>query len=246
MNFIFAILATILVSLISLVGVVGLLLNDKALNRILFLLVGFGAGGLIGGAFLHILPEALEDAQELVTPFLYVIVGFIFFFTLEKFLYWRHCHNGKCEIHVFTYLNLIGDGLHNLIDGVIIGTSFATDLHLGWITALAIAMHEIPQELGDFGILLYGGFTRPQALGWNFFSALTSVLGAIVGYFFAVHVAGFATILLPIAGGGFIYIAACDLIPELHKQPELKKSIVSILFFMLGILIMLVLRLNSH
>ncbi len=246
MKFFYAILAAIFVSLISLVGGLGLLLNEKVLNRILFLLVGFGAGGLIGGAFLHILPEALENANGFLFPFLYVIIGFIFFFVLEKFLYWRHCHDGKCEVHVFTYLNLIGDGFHNLIDGIIIGTSFATDIHLGWITALAIAMHEIPQELGDFGILLYGGFTRSQVLGWNFLSALTSVLGAVAGYFFTVHVASFATVLLPIAGGGFIYIAACDLIPELHKQPELKKSIVSILFFILGIVIMFVLRLNSH
>lgn len=246
MNFLYAILGAILVSLISLVGAFGLLLNEKALNRILFLLVGFGAGGLIGGAFLHLLPEALENANGFLFPFLYVILGFIFFFMLEKFLYWRHCHDGKCEIHVFTYLNLIGDGLHNLIDGLIIGTSFATDVHLGWIATLAIAMHEIPQELGDFGILLYGGFTRPQVLGWNLLSALTSVLGAIMGYFFAVHSASFAKTLLPIAGGGFIYIAACDLIPELHKQPEIKKSIVSIVFFIFGILIMFIFRLNTH
>jgi len=246
MQFLYTVLAAIFVSLLSLVGVLGLLLNEKALNRIVFLLVGFGAGGLIGGAFLHLLPEALEHATAFLFPFLYVIIGFIFFFMLEKFLYWRHCHDGKCEIHVFTYLNLIGDGFHNLIDGIIIGTSFATDVHLGWITTLAIAMHEIPQELGDFGILLYGGFTRAQALGWNFLSALTSVLGAVGGYFFTVHSANFANVLLPIAGGGFIYIAACDLIPELHKQPEIKKSIISVLFFILGILVMLVLKLNSH
>lgn len=246
MEFYYAILGAIFVSLISLVGALGLLLSEKALNQILFLLVGFGAGGLIGGAFLHLLPEALEDATASLFPFLYVILGFIFFFVLERFLYWRHCHDGKCEIHVFTYLNLIGDGFHNLIDGVIIGTSFATDVHLGWVTTLAVAMHEIPQELGDFAILLYGGFTRFQVLGWNFLSALTSVIGAIVGYFLAVHSAYFTELLLPIAGGGFIYIAACDLIPELHKQPDTKKSVISILFFILGILIMFVLKLNSH
>lgn len=246
MEFYYAILGAIFVSLISLVGALGLLLNEKALNQILFLWVGFGAGGLIGGSFLHLLPEVLENANASIFPFLYVILGFIFFFMLERFLYWRHCHDGKCEIHVFTYLNLIGDGFHNLIDGVIIGTSFATDVHLGWVSTLAVAMHEIPQELGDFGILLYGGFTRFQVLGWNFLSALTSVIGAIVGYFLAVHSAYFTKLLLPIAGGGFIYIAACDLIPELHKQPDIKKSIISILFFILGILIMFVLKLNSH
>ncbi|MFN3967154.1 MAG: ZIP family metal transporter, partial [Endomicrobiia bacterium] len=160
MNFILAIFATILVCFVSLVGIFSLMLNESLLEAILIPLLGFGAGGLIGGAFLHILPEVIGESKEFLLPFIYVIAGFVFFFIMEKFLYWRHCHNGKCDIHIFSYLNLIGDSLHNFIDGFVIGTSFVVDIRLGFITALAIIIHEIPQELGDFGVLLYGGFGK--------------------------------------------------------------------------------------
>lgn len=243
MNFLYAICASVLVSVISLIGIFTLLLKEKVLDKILLLLVGFGAGGLIGGAFLHLLPEALADAKECTTPFIYVIIGFVFFFVMERFLYWHHCHDGKCDVHIFTYLNLMGGGIHNLIDGLIIGTSFCADIKLGMVATLAIIAHEIPQELGDFGILVYGGFSKFKALLWNFLTALTAVLGTIMGYFFASRIAAFSNIFLLIAAGGFIYIAACDLIPELHKQPDMKKSLISVIFFLFGILLMLVLKL---
>jgi len=244
--FLWAIAASIVVSLISLIGIFSLLLNEKLLNRILILLVGFGAGGLIGGAFLHLLPEALEGKETLV-PFLNVIFGFIIFFILEKYFFWRHCHKGeKCDIHTFTYLNLIGDKIHNFGDGLIMGASFATDIRLGIVATVAIILHEIPQELGDFGVLIYGGFSKFKALGYNFVSALTAVVGTIVGYLFAQRIYNFSSFLLPIAGGGFIYIASCDLIPELHRQADIKRSSLSMLFFILGILLMLGLALIHH
>jgi len=238
MAFLLAIGASILVSIISLIGIFSLLLNEKLLNRILILLVGFGAGGLIGGAFLHLLPETLENSKDFTLSFMYVIFGFILFFILEKYLFWRHCHKEKCEIHAFTYLNLIGDGIHNFGDGLIIGVSFFTDIRIGIVSTLAIIMHEVPQELGDFGILLYGGFSKTKALIFNYISATTAILGTVIGYFFASHINNFSNILLPFAAGGFIYIASCDLIPELHKQPDIKKSSVSMLFFILGIILM--------
>lgn len=246
MSFLWAIVASIVVSLISLIGIFSLLLNEKLLNRILLLLVGFGAGGLIGGAFLHLLPEALERSKNFTTLFTYVILGFILFFILEKYLFWHHCHKGRCEIHPFTYLNLVGDGIHNFIDGLIIGASFFVDTKVGIVTTYAIILHEIPQELGDFGVLLYGGFSKFKALAYNFLSAATAILGTIIGYIFASQVSGFSNALLPIAAGGFIYIASCDLIPELHKEPDIKKSTVSMLFFLLGILLMLSLKLIHH
>ena len=184
MNFLWAICASIAVSFISLIGILSLFLKDKLLDRILLLLVGFGAGGLIGGAFLHLLPESLAGTKEPLLTFIYVIAGFVFFFCLEKYLYWRHCHDRKCEIHVFTYLNLIGDGVHNFIDGLIIGASFFANIRLGIITTLAIILHEIPQELGDFGILVYGGLSKYKALLWNFISALTAVVGTVIGFIF--------------------------------------------------------------
>ncbi|MBM3245715.1 MAG: ZIP family metal transporter [Candidatus Omnitrophica bacterium] len=242
MNFLWALGASLAVSLISLIGIFSLLLKEKLLSRILILLIGFSAGGLLGGAFLHLLPESLEYSHDYLKPFILVLLGFIIFFILEKYLYWRHCHEGKCEIHAFTYLNLIGDGIHNFIDGLIIGTSFVVDINIGIVTTFAIIMHEIPQELGDFGVLLYGGFSRSTALFFNFLSAATAILGTIVGYYFAHRVGGFSSALLPIAAGGFIYIAACDLIPELHKQPDLRKASVSFLIFLLGVGLMLWLK----
>jgi len=242
MNLLWPVSASIAVSLISLVGIFSLLLNERLLREILILLVGFGAGGLIGGAFLHLLPETIEHSANYLTPFIYVILGFVLFFILEKYFYWRHCHKGKCEIHTFTYLNLVGDGIHNFIDGLIIGTSFVLDIKVGLAATFAIILHEIPQELGDFGVLLYGGFSKSKALFYNFLSATTAIIGTIIGFYFSHCFNGFSGFLLPVAAGGFIYIASCDLIPELHRQPKLKDATLSMLFFILGIVLMLWLK----
>lgn len=240
-NFFFALGASILVSLISLIGIFSLLLKDKWLDKILFLLIGFATGGLIGGAFLHLMPEALEQSQNNI--FLYIILGFISFFILEKYFYWRHCHNGICDVHAFTYLNLIGDGIHNFTDGLVIGTSFIVSTYFGIITTLVIIFHEVPQEIGDFAVLVYGGFNKLRALLFNFILALTCVLGTIVGYFLSKNIENFSGLLLSFTAGGFIYIAACDLVPELHKQPDLKRSALSMLTFLFGILFILFARL---
>ena len=245
-NFIWAIGASIVVSLISLIGIITLLFKEKRLNEILIPLIGFSAGGLIGGAFLHLLPEALEQTESQAV-FSYLILGFIFFFILEKYLHWRHCHNGICTIHTFTYLNIIGDGVHNFTDGLVMGASFLVSINFGLITTLMIILHEIPQEIGDFGVLVYGGFTKFKALYFNFLIALTCVLGAIAGYFISVNVKDFSVFLLPFTAGGFIYIGACDLVPELHKQPDLKKSVSSLLTFLCGIVFIALARmLGSH
>ncbi len=237
MNFLWAISASIAVSLISFIGVVSLLLKENLLEKVLFLLISFSAGALIGGAFLHLIPEAVEKSGQ-GGVYLFVIVGFILFFILEKYLYWRHCHKGKCEIHAFTYLNLIGDGAHNFMDGLIIGSSFVVNIHFGLATSFAIIMHEIPQEIGDFGVLVYGGMKRNKALFYNFLSALTAVLGTAIGYGLANASGVFLKLLMPMAAGGFIYIASCDLIPELHKQKDIKKATLSMAVFILGVAFM--------
>src|SRR3989338_5202922 len=172
-------IATFLVSLVSLIGVFALAVNEKRLRQILFCLIGFSAGALIGGAFLHLVPEALEKAKSEFV-FYNLILGLVLFFLLEKYFYWRHCHNGVCDVHAFTYLNLIGDGLHNFMDGMVIAASFITSFNLGIVTTLAVIFHEIPQELGDFGVLVYGGFSRRNALFCNFICALAAMLGAII------------------------------------------------------------------
>ena len=237
MTLIWILSATILVSFISLIGILTLGIKTKILDKILVLLVGFAAGGLIGGAFLHLLPEALDQGgPDLV--FFYTLIGFVIFFLMERYLYWRHCHDGVCDIHIFTYLNLIGDGVHNFTDGLIIAASFMTDLRLGIVTTLAVIFHEVPQEMGDFGILVYGGFSKSKALLFNFICALGAILGAIIGYILSNITANISLFLISFTAGGFIYIAACDLIPELHKQKDVKRANIAFATFILGLVFM--------
>jgi len=230
-------LATFIVSLISFVGVVTLSLKDKILNKILLILIGLSAGALMGGAFLHLLPEAVEKSTGL-DVYLFVLVGFILFFLIEKVLHWRHCHKGECDVHTFHYMNLVGDSIHNFIDGLIMAASFVVSIPLGITTTIAIATHEIPQEIGDFGVLLYGGFSKKRAIMLNFVVALTAVLGGIVGYFVSKSIENIVVFILPFAAGGFIYIAATDLVPEIRKELDMKKYMATLFVFICGILIM--------
>ncbi len=243
----FIIASTVIVSLISLIGVVTLTFKKSFLDKILFFLIAFAAGALMGGAFFHILPESVENIEPLNFSIL-LIFGFSTFFLLERVIYWRHCHEGVCDVHPFTYLNLFGDGIHNLIDGVLIAASYMLDINLGIVVTLAVIAHEIPQEIGDFGVLVYGGFERVKALGYNLLSALTAIIGALITYFLfqgSVFLGGqtsFVYSVLPFAAGGFIYIASSDLIPELHKEQNLKRSIASIAFFLIGIILLLAIK----
>jgi zinc and cadmium transporter len=238
--FILIILATILVSTISLVMIIFLSLNERVLNRLLLVLVAFASGTMLGGAFLHLIPESYTGE---FTFFGYVLFGILLFFMLEKFLKWRHCHEGECDIHAFAYLNLVGDGIHNFVDGMIIAASFLTSVDLGIITTVAVIAHEVPQEIGDFGILVYGGFSKIKAISYNFVSQTTAILGAVITYLLAQSFGSITEFLLPIAAGGFIYIAATDLFPELHKKVEGKYSIVQFIVILLGIMLMWSLRL---
>lgn len=210
--------------------------KEKIESWLLFF-VALSTGTLVGGAFIHLLPEA----QELFGNsdyFYIVILSFSFFFLIEKFLHWHHCHNGECEEHTFGYMNLVGDGVHNFIDGLIIAAAFLVDIRLGFTTGIAIAIHEIPQEVGDIGVLLHAGFTRTKAIVSNLLIALMSVFGGLVGYFFASKTDTLTMYLLPFAAGGFIYIAMSDLMPEIKSETSLKKSAISFAVFILGVGIM--------
>lgn len=229
--------STFTVSLISLIGILALAIKGKILQKILFCLIGFSAGALISSAFLHILPEALEKARSEVV-FSYVIFGIVIFFLLERYFYWRHCHEDVCDVHAFTYLNLMGDSFHNFIDGMVIAAGFVVSIKLGIVTTLAIIFHEIPQELGDFGVLVYGGFSKKKALAFNFISALFAVCGAVVGYFLADFTKGFSVFILPFTAGGFIYIATSDLIPQIHKENNSLRSMLGFVSFLGGIIFM--------
>ena len=237
--------STILVSLISLVGALTLFLNEKILNKIVLLLVGFSAGALLGGAFFHLLPEATAQTDVKIV-YLWVIFGILAFFVLEKLLYWRHCHKEKCEVHTFTYLSLVGDGFHNLIDGMVIAASYLVNFQTGIVTTIAIISHEIPQELGDFGILIYGGFSKGKALFWNFMSALTAVAGTFIGFYLYEHFQGSIPLMLGFTAGGFIYIAGTDLIPELHKKKINDFANFGSLFFIFGLVFMYITALLGH
>ncbi len=246
MNILFyIILASFLISLCVWIAVLFLYIKKEILSKILIFLVSLSAGALMGGAFLHLLPEASEviEADKL---YLIVLIAFMFFFFMEKLLFWRHCHKANCTIHTFGYMNLFGDALHNFIDGLVIASTFLIDVKLGIATTLAIALHEIPQEIGDFGVLIYAGFKRKKALIINYVVALTVVLGAVVGYFISFSLGNIVPYLLPFAAGGFIYIAASDLMPEMRKEANLKRSISSFMVFVLGIAMMFAVKLINH
>jgi zinc and cadmium transporter len=236
------IISTFLISFIAIVGIFFLFLKEKLLEKILLILVALSAGALLGGAFLHLIPEAIEKFKN-YNIYLYILVGFILFFLVEKLLHWRHCHRAKCPVHTFGYINLLGDGVHNFIDGLIIAASFVANFNLGIITSLAVALHEIPQEIGDFGVLVYAGFKKTKALLLNYISALTVILGGIVGYFLSDFMKSSIGFLLPFAAGGFIYIAASDLIPELRKEQNWKISGGVFLTFLAGLGLMLLVKL---
>lgn len=236
MTLLLILITVTVVSLISLIGILSLAVKEKLLKKILFFSISFAAGALLAAAFLDLLPEAIEKNNNNLV-FGCVLAGLIIFFLLEKFLYWYHCHGEVCEVHTFTYLNLFGDGIHNFIDGVIIATSFLVSWPLGLATSLAIIFHEIPQELGDFSVLIYGGFSRRKALLCNYLCSLTALLGALAGYFFSSQFLYISNYIIAVAAGGFIYIACADLIPELHKEKRPKTSFFQVIFLSVGILI---------
>jgi zinc and cadmium transporter len=235
------VIGTIIVSLLSLIGISVLWVKDKILSKILIYLVCLSIGALIGGAFIHLIPEALSTLNY-TNVFAFVIIGFLLFFVIERLFHWRHCHEKKCKIHSFAYMNLLGDGIHNFIDGLIIAASFIADSSLGLASILAIATHEIPQEISDFGVLVYAGITKKKALLFNFLTALTAILGGIIGYFLFSYIYISLGYLLSFAAGGFIYIAASDLIPELKQEKGLLKPLLHILVIIIGIILMYLLK----
>jgi zinc and cadmium transporter len=234
------ILSVLVISLISVIGIFFIFLKKNTLNKLILFLVAVSVGSLLGGAFLHLIPEIIDNTGFPVSVSFLVLGGIILFFVIENFIQWRHCHipTSKHHQHPVGAMNLIGDGLHNLIDGLIIAASYFVSIPVGLATTLAVIIHEIPQEIGDFGVLLYAGYSKRKALFFNFLSALTAMIGAIIGIIFAEKSTVFVYIVMPIAVGGFLYIAGSDLIPEIHKQQEEKFSFRNLAGIILGILIM--------
>lgn len=235
---IYSLLAASLVSLLSFAGALSLAIKADKLNKVLIYLVAFSAGSMIGAAFFHLLPEVL-DGNDSLNVFIYTLAGFSLFFVLERILRWHHCHDENCHTHEHLgWMNLIGDGVHNLIDGMVIFASFAGGPVLGVSVTLSIILHEVPQELGDFGVLLYSGFSRKRALLYNFASACVAIIGVLIAYFLNFIDSSVSLFLLPFAAGGFIYIAASDLIPEIHKDNKLWRAVWSYVLFVVALAFM--------
>jgi len=224
-------------------------------------MISFAIGALLGAAFLALLPDALDspgfkDAHQLTSVALLGILGF---FLLEKTLIWRHCHTETCEVHgseqtVVSHhsrgqsgtLVLIGDGIHNFVDGILIAGAFLTDIHLGVVTSLAVAAHEIPQEVGDFFVLLQSGYSKVRALWFNVLSGVATVVGGVLGYFSLVGAEYVIPYLLTVAASSFIYIAVADLIPGLHHHTEMKMTIQQMLFITAGVLVIYIAHSTLH
>lgn len=258
--YIYTFASVILVSIASLIGIVALLLNERILGRAVFFMVSLAVGALLGGAFIHLIPEAFEEHGSGTLASLLVIAGILIFFSIEKFLHWHHRHgqeeeeyhpeyhkqvapsnNSQPRIHPLGYMILISDGFHNLLDGIIIAVSFLASIELGIAATIAVLLHEIPQEIGDFGVLLHAGFSKMRALFFNFLSASAAILGAGIALLVSEVAEGFASVLLPVAAGGFIYIATVDLIPELHKTIRVGRSLAQFAVILIGVGAMLAL-----
>lgn len=242
-TYLYAFLSVIAVSLISLIGVFLLSLRGEFIKKYIFLFISMAVGALLGDAFIHLIPEALEGATNPALISILIIAGILLFFVIEKFLHWHHHgdDNNQPHIHPVGKLVLFSDGIHNLIDGIIIGVSFIASVPIGIATTIAVILHEIPQEVGDFTVLLHAGYPKKRALWLNFLSALTAVLGVIIAFILGEAGNGFVLWALPVAAGGFIYIAVADLIPELHKTKEAKYSVFQIIAVVGGVLAMLAL-----
>jgi zinc and cadmium transporter len=246
----YAFLSVIIVSAISLMGLFVLNFNEKLLRRTIFILVSLSVGALFGDAFFHLIPEAFEVASNSTSISVAIIVGILLFFVLEKFLLWHHNHGEDAEeaihghehdhtqVKPLGYMVLFSDGIHNFIDGLIIGASYFISIEVGIATTIAISLHEIPQEIGDFGVLLHAGFTRAKALFFNFLSACAAILGVFAAVFVGEMSENVGSIVAAFAAGGFIYIAGSDIVPELHKTKGLKNSLVQFGAIVVGVLAM--------
>lgn len=243
MVWVYTITSVIIISLVSLIGIITFSINDAKLRKILFFFVSFGAGALLGGAFIHLLPESMELNEDSSSVWIFgTLAGIIVFFILEKFVKWFHCHHlGGCEHEKpqsLSTMNIVGDGFHNFIDGIVIATSFLVSVPLGIATSIAVFIHEVPQEIGDYAILLHAGLTKKKALMFNLLSALMAVVGAVMMLSIQFDTDSFTKYIIPFTAGGFIYIGASDLIPEMHKDNKISKSIWQVLGLILGISVM--------
>ncbi|MCK9606952.1 MAG: ZIP family metal transporter [Methylomonas sp.] len=245
-----------------------LLLPEQKRQSLLPHGISFAIGALLTGAFCGLIPHAFEEvaAEDMQMLSATILIGILLFFVLEKLLVWRHCHSNACEAHgedshddhhghrqqndqgrrVAGMFIILGDGIHNFVDGVLIGAAFLTDPQLGIVTSLAVTAHEIPQEVGDFAILLHSGYTRGKALFYNLLASLTTVIGGVLAYFSLGNLDHILPYFLTLAASSFIYIAVADLIPSLHQKTDIKTSLQQIGFILAGVALILVMQTIAH
>lgn len=230
--------ATLFVSILAFVGALFLFWGKLATEKTAFYFLSFAAGTMLAVAFLDLLPEAAETAPEGLDIFVPAFLGIVVFFFIERFVLWFHHHDDLHGMKPSAILILLGDGLHNFIDGIAIAAAFLANPGLGVVTTLAIAAHEIPQEIADFSVLVHSGMRRGRALFFNFISGLTALVGGILGFYFLENLTGFIPVFLSFTAGMFIYIACSDLIPEIHKSAEKHKNWTQFVPFLLGITVL--------
>jgi zinc and cadmium transporter len=236
------VLGGVLMCVIALVGGIAAILRESTLQRVTRSIVAFAAGTLLGGAFFHMIPASAERAQGEISVFVWMLAGFATFLALEQFLHWHHCNKAPADCRKpLTYLILIGDGLHNFLGGIAVAGTFLLDVRLGIAAWIAAAAHEVPQELGDFGVLIHGGWKKGKALLFNLVSASTFLVGGLLAYSasFTIDV----TFLVPFAAGNFVYVAASDLVPEVNKHHSLLENAKSFVSFVAGLAVLLTVRL---
>ncbi len=242
----YAILSTLLVSIISLVGIIFIKISSEKLSKIIFLMVSFAVGIILGNSFLHLIPESFEHFSHSNTPSLLICCGIVLFFLTEQILHWHHHNINEKQIKPLGKINLLADGIHNFSDGILIAAAWMTSPQIGLTTTLAVCIHEIPQEIADYGILLHAGYTRKKALFWNLFSALSALVGTVLMLWLGTYFIELNKFIIPLAAGGFIYLAGSDLIPELHKNPSKKSILLQIFFILIGLALMYFIAGNAH
>lgn len=237
--FINIIIASIIGSVIALVGGLILLWKKNFAKKISLFLVSFAAGSLLGAAFFHLIPEALHEAEDTHSLFLWVVGGILVLFLFEKLLKWYHCHNrGTCEYHTFSSAILFGDGVHNFIDGIVIALSFSLGTEVGIATTIAVFLHEIPQEIGDFGVLLHAGWEKKKIILANLGTALMTIVGAVIGYFALPYISPILPYIIGFSAGTFIYIAVSDLMPEVRHGSK-PGEFIHFLMILLGVIVII-------
>jgi len=242
-TYLYALSSTLVVSLISLIGIATMGMKMGKLKQLIFILVSLAVGSLLGDAFIHLIPEAFQQNPNSKTVALSILFGILFFFILEKFIHLYHKHTDEeNQISSIGYMNIIANGVHNFIDGLLIGISYLASVEIGLATTIAVVAHEIPHEISEFGVLIHAGFSKRKALIFNFLSASISFLGTILVLVIGAKSGAIIKYLVPFAAGGFVYIAGSSLIPELQKEHRIKKSIIQIIAIGFGILTMLCMK----